>query len=42
MTSFGRRDSGVLACTGLGKAYATERGEVEAVRGIDLEIAPGA
>jgi ABC-type lipoprotein export system ATPase subunit len=41
MTSSGRRDSGVLACTDLGKAYATERGEVEAVRGIDLEIAPG-
>jgi ABC-type lipoprotein export system ATPase subunit len=31
----------VLACTDLAKAYATERGVVEAVRGIDLEIAPG-
>jgi len=31
----------VLACTDLVKAYATERGVVEAVRGIDLEIAPG-
>ena len=32
----------MLACTGLAKAYATERGEIEAVRGIDLEIAQGA
>jgi ABC-type lipoprotein export system ATPase subunit len=32
----------VLACTGLAKIYAAERGAVEAVRGIDLEIAPGA
>ena len=31
----------MLACTDLVKAYATERGVVEAVRGIDLEIAPG-
>src|SRR5215475_2863249 len=31
----------MLACTGLAKAYATERGEIEAVRGIDLEIPQG-
>jgi ABC-type lipoprotein export system ATPase subunit len=31
----------VLACTDLAKIYATERGVVEAVRGIDLGIAPG-
>jgi ABC-type lipoprotein export system ATPase subunit len=31
----------VLACTGLAKAYATERGEIEAVRGIDLEVPQG-
>jgi ABC-type lipoprotein export system ATPase subunit len=31
----------MLACVDLGKTYATERGEVEAVRGIDLEVAQG-
>ena len=31
----------MLACAGLAKAYATERGEIEAVRGIDLEIPQG-
>jgi ABC-type lipoprotein export system ATPase subunit len=31
----------MLACTGLAKAYATERGEIAAVRGIDLEIPQG-
>ena len=33
--------SRVLACADLRKAYATERGEIEAVRGIDLDIAQG-
>jgi ABC-type lipoprotein export system ATPase subunit len=31
----------MIACEGLGKAYATERGEIEAVRRIDLEIRRG-
>jgi len=31
----------VIACESLGKTYPTERGEIEAVRGIDLEIRPG-
>src|SRR5262249_42907249 len=31
----------MLACTGLAKAYVTERGEIGAVRGIDLEISQG-
>ena len=31
----------MIACERLGKAYATERGEIEAVRRIDLEIRRG-
>ena len=31
----------MIACESLGKTYPTERGEIEAVRGIDLEIRPG-
>ena len=31
----------MLACTSLAKTYATERGEIEAVRGIDLEMPQG-
>ena len=31
----------MIACEDLGKTYATERGEIEAVRGIDLEIPQG-
>ena len=36
------RDRAMLACVGLAKAYVTERGEVEAVRGVDLEVSGGA
>jgi len=32
----------MLSCSGLTKTYATERGEVAAVRGVDLTIARGA
>ena len=31
----------MIACESLGKTYPTERGEIEAVRGINLEIRPG-
>ena len=31
----------MISCESLGKTYATERGEIEAVRGIDLEIRQG-
>jgi ABC-type lipoprotein export system ATPase subunit len=31
----------MLLCADIGKTYATERGEVEAVRGIDMEVPQG-
>lgn len=31
----------MLSCRGLAKTYATERGPIEAVRALDLEIRPG-
>ena len=31
----------MLSCVDLAKTYASERGEIEAVKGIDLEVRPG-
>ncbi len=31
----------MLACRGLVKRYATDKGPVEAIRGIDLDVAAG-
>ncbi len=31
----------MLSCRGLRKRYRTERGEIEAVAGVDLDVAPG-
>lgn len=32
----------MLSCRGLHKRYRTERGEIEALAGVDLDVAPGA
>jgi ABC-type lipoprotein export system ATPase subunit len=41
MPSFVRKVEVTLSCVDLAKTYATERGEIEAVKGIDLEVRAG-
>jgi ABC-type lipoprotein export system ATPase subunit len=41
MPSFVRKADVTLSCVDLAKTYATERGEIEAVKGIDLEVRAG-
>src|SRR5215470_5177011 len=41
MPSFVRKADVTLSCVDLAKTYATERGEIEAVKGIDLEVLAG-